>query len=593
MSAAATPTYEWKAPPWRTLERAVFKLQRRIYRAADRGDRRTVHRLQRLLLRARAARLLAVRRVSQDKRGKRTAGVDGVKALTPTARLALAEALVLPVTAMPTRRVWIPKPGTHDQRPLGIPTMRDRAAQALAALALEPEWEARFESNSYGFRPGRSAHDAMAAIFHGLRAKAKYVLDADITTCFDRIDHQALLQKLQTTPTLRRAIRAWLRAGVVDGRELFPTEAGTPQGGVASPLLANIALHGLETAITSAYPGTTWQDGEHQSWRPIVVRYADDLVILHPDETVILEIRQRVTDWLREMGLELHPGKTRIVHSLHEYDGQPPGFDFLGFSVRQHPVGKTHAPKRGSRAGGRLGFTALTTPSTAARRRHSDRIRTIVQAHKAAPQAALIQALSPTIRGWSQYYATVASSRTFAAMDSRVFQSLRRWALRRHPRKSRHWCMAKYWRLERGRWDFGPPGGSILAKHRATHHRQHVKVQGTRSPFDGDWVYWSVRLGRHPELPRRVARLLQQQHGRCARCTLFFRDGDLPEIDHVIPRRLGGSDAYANWQLLHQHCHDQKTAADAVTVPMTTDPITEEPDEGKLSRPVLQAGGGR
>ena len=189
MSAAATPTYEWKALPWRKLERAVFKLQRRIYRAADRGDRRTVHRLQRLLMRARAARLLAVRRVSQDNRGKRTAGVDGVKALTPPQRLALAEDLVLPVKAMPTRRVWIPKPGTNDQRPLGIPTLRDRAAQALAALALEPEWEARFESNSYGFRPGRSAHDAISAIFHGLRSKAKYVLDADITKCLEPSSH--------------------------------------------------------------------------------------------------------------------------------------------------------------------------------------------------------------------------------------------------------------------------------------------------------------------------------------------------------------------------------------------------------------------
>lgn len=198
MSAATTPTYEWKALPWRNLERGVFKLQRRIYRASSRGDRKAVHRLQRLLLRSRAAKLLAVRRVSQDNRGKRTAGVDGVKALTPPQRLALAEDLALPEHAPPVRRVWIPKPGTSEQRPLGIPTLRDRAAQALAKLALEPEWEARFEPNSYGFRPGRSAHDAIVAIVLGLCRKAKYVLDADIAKCFDRIDQQALLQKLQT-----------------------------------------------------------------------------------------------------------------------------------------------------------------------------------------------------------------------------------------------------------------------------------------------------------------------------------------------------------------------------------------------------------
>jgi len=152
--------------------------------------------------------------------------------------------------------------------------------------------------------------------------------------------------------------------------------------------------------------------------------------------------------------------------------------------------------------------------------------------------------------------------------------------------------MRKYWRLERGRWDFGVRGGPALVHHRATHHRHHVKVQGARSPFDGDWVYWSTRLGRHPELPRRVAWLLRRQRGRCARCGLYCRDGDLPEIDHVLPRSAGGPDGYANWQLLHRHCHDQKTAEDAVAVSVTEDPIIEEPDEGKLSRPVLKAGGG-
>jgi RNA-directed DNA polymerase len=276
MSAAHTPTYEWKALPWRKLERAVFKLQQRIHRAAKRGDRKTVHRLQRLLLRSRAAKLLAVRRVSQDNRGKRTAGVDGVKALTPPQRLALAATLTLPEKARPTRRIWIPKPGSTEHRPLGIPTLRDRAAQALVKLALEPEWEARFEPNSYGFRPGRSAHDAIVALVLGLCRKAKYVLDADIAKCFDRIDQPALLQKLQTLTVLRRAIRAWLRAGVLDGGEWFPTEAGTPQGGVLSPLLANVALHGLETAIVAAYPRSIRRDGEHQGWQPIVVRYADD-----------------------------------------------------------------------------------------------------------------------------------------------------------------------------------------------------------------------------------------------------------------------------------------------------------------------------
>jgi RNA-directed DNA polymerase len=246
MSTVARPVHEWKDLPWRTIERQVFKLQKRIYQASKRGEVKTVHSLQRLLMRSWSARCLAVRQVTQDNRGKRTAGVDGVKTVAPPARLALARTLGVRPKAQPVRRVWIPKPGSDEKRPLGIPTMRDRAAQALAKLALEPEWEARFEPNSYGFRPGRSCHDAIEAIFCAIRFKAKYVLDADIAKCFDRIDHTALLNKLRTFPRLRRAIRAWLKAGVIDGPELFPTAEGTPQGGVISPLLANIALHGLE-----------------------------------------------------------------------------------------------------------------------------------------------------------------------------------------------------------------------------------------------------------------------------------------------------------------------------------------------------------
>jgi RNA-directed DNA polymerase len=185
MSTAAMPVDEWKHVPWQQVERTVFKLQTRIYRAARRGDVTAVRRLQRLLVTSRSAKLLAVRRVTQDNRGKRTAGVDGVRSLAPPARLALARSLCLSAKARPLRRVWIPKPGSSEQRPLGIPTLRDRAAQALLKQVLEPDWEARFESNSYGFRPGRSAHDALEAVWGGIRGKHKYVLDADIRKCFD------------------------------------------------------------------------------------------------------------------------------------------------------------------------------------------------------------------------------------------------------------------------------------------------------------------------------------------------------------------------------------------------------------------------
>jgi len=210
----------WNQIPWRQLEKQVFKLQNRIYRASQRDDVKTVRKLQRLLLKSWAAKCLAVRRVTQDNQGRRTAGIDGVKSLTPPERLRLVNTLSLNAKATPLRRIWIPK--TNGQRPLSIPTLQDRARQALVKLALEPEWEARFEPNSYGFRPGRSCHDAIEAIFLAIRFKPKYVLDADIAQCFDKIAQDKLLDKLNTFPTLRRQIRAWLKAGVLDGNQLFP-----------------------------------------------------------------------------------------------------------------------------------------------------------------------------------------------------------------------------------------------------------------------------------------------------------------------------------------------------------------------------------
>jgi RNA-directed DNA polymerase len=235
MNATARPAYEWKDLPWRAIERRVFKLQTRIYRVSAHGKVKTVHKLQRLLMQSWSAKCLAVRRVTQDNRGKKTAGIDGVASLTPPQRLQLVGDLDLARKARPVRRVWIPKPHSAEQRPLGIPVLADRATQALVKLGLEPEWEAKFEPNSYGFRPGRSCRDAVQAILLTIKAQDHWVLDADIRKCYDRIDQEALLQKLGTYPTLRRAIRQWLKAGVLDGDQLFPTEEGTPQGGVRAP----------------------------------------------------------------------------------------------------------------------------------------------------------------------------------------------------------------------------------------------------------------------------------------------------------------------------------------------------------------------
>jgi RNA-directed DNA polymerase len=550
MSTTEGLVYEWQGLDWRSIEQQVFKLQKRIYQAAQRKDLKTVRRLQRLLLRSWAARCLAVRRVTQDNRGKRTPGVDGISALKPAERLALAQDLKPTSKVQPARRVWIPKSGTDEKRPLGIPTIRTRAEQTLVKLALEPEWESRFEPNSYGFRPGRSCHDAIEAIFISIHQRPKYVLDADISKCFDTIDHTALLQKLHTLPSLRRILRAWLKAGVLEEGQWTPTAAGTPQGAPCSPLLANIALHGMEEAIDAAFP---------KRHAPMVIRYADDLVVLHSDLAAIEKAQAILMTRLAELGLELKPSKTRITHTLDPYQGNL-GFDFLGFHIRQHRVGKTHTGR--SSKGRPLGFKTIITPSPTAIQRHYAALRDLIDQYQAASQEQLIGRLNPLIRGWAQYNATVVSKRTFSRLDHLVFRKLLHWAYHRHSGKSRRWIVHKYWRLETGRWTFAPKQGTPLATHAQTPIERHIKVKGDATPFNGDWLYWATRLGRDPETPARIARLLKRQKGQCARCGLYFQIGDRIELDHIQPTAQGGTDHFENWQLLHGHCHDQKTTED-------------------------------
>lgn len=239
----------WSDINWRNVERYVFKLQTRIYAASRQGDIRRVRKLQRTLMMSWSNRVLAVRRVTQDNQGRNTAGVDGIKTLSPENRCKLVGQLKLTGKSKPTRRVWIPKPGKAEKRPLGIPTMYDRALQGVVKAALEPEWEAHFESNSYGFRPGRSCHDAIKQIKNCIQSKAKYVLDADIAQCFDRINHIELLNRLGQQGIVKKQTAAWLESGVIDQGVFTAISEGTPQGGVISPLLANIALHGLEQVI--------------------------------------------------------------------------------------------------------------------------------------------------------------------------------------------------------------------------------------------------------------------------------------------------------------------------------------------------------
>lgn len=561
-------TEEWRSINWLKLERRVYKLQKRIYQASKRGDVKTYRRLQKTLMNSWSARVLAVRRVTQDNCGKKTAGVDGVKSLTPKQRLVLVNKLKLGSKVSPTRRIWIPKPGKDEKRPLGIPTMKDRALQALVLQALEPEWEARFEPNSYGFRTGRSCHDAIESIFNCIRYKPKFVLDADISNCFDRINHSALLKKLNTSPTTRRQIRAWLKAGVMDNKQLFPTSEGTPQGGTISPLLANITLHGMENRIKQAFPKSKIiKKGKYSGYQPgaILIRYADDFVVLHEDINVVQKCQEIISEWFKDYGLELKPSKTKLTHTLSNFKGQKPGFNFLGFNIRQFPKGKYNTGK--NTKGERLGFKTIITPSRDKIKSHYDQLARVIDTHKAAPQAALIKKLNPIIRGWANYFATVISKEIYAFLDDLVYRKLVSWAKFRHPKKSKRWVASKYWHSVDGdNWVFATKNNGEthirLLDHAHIKIVRHIKVKGESSPYDGNLVYWSTRMGNNPEMPKRVSSLLKWQKGKCTHCGLYFRENDVMEIDHIIPKSQDGKDEYKNWQLLHRHCHDTKTAKD-------------------------------
>ena len=572
----------WDSINWQQIDRYVYKLQKRIFAASRRGEIKKVRKLQKTLMNSWSCKVLAVRRVTQDNRGKKTAGVDGVKSLSPVARMKLVGQLQLTGKSKPTRRVWIPKPGKDEKRPLGIPTMYDRALQGVVKAALEPEWEALFEASSYGFRPGRSCHDAIEHIRVAIQSKAKYVLDADIAKCFDRINHIKLLQKVGHIGKVRQQIKAWLKSGVIDQGVFTATSDGTPQGGVISPLLANIALHGMEKMLKDFARTIDMRREEFPSrqvsWQRKVrslnfIRYADDFVVTHQDLYVITRCRDLISEWLKDIGLELKPSKTRIAHTLYSElsEDKKAGFNFLGYHIRQYPAGKYVTAHKTN--GDILGFKTIINPSPESCKKHQESIRNVVKKHKHSPQALLIRELNPIIRGWCNYYnfSDASTTNKFVLQDYLVFKKLRAWG--RYRCKNLNTAYEKYFtKIGSKNWIFATKEGNAnpfrLLFHRdfGSSSTDYVKVKGDKSPYDGNLVYWSTRMGRHLEMPTSKAYKLKKQKGKCNWCGLHFREGDILEEDHIIATALGGKNIYDNLQLLHGHCHDEKTALDMVEI---------------------------
>jgi RNA-directed DNA polymerase len=455
---------QWENIDWDKVEKHVNRLQTRIAKAVRKGKWNLVKRLQYLLTQSHYAKLLAVKKVNQNQ-GKRTAGVDGETWSSPKAKMKAALGLTdKKYKAKPLKRVFIEKPGKKKKRPLGIPTMYDRSMQALYAMALDPIAETLGDRRSFGFRKFRSAHDACEYAFHYLSRKNSpvWVLEGDIKGCFDNISHQWLLDNILLDKTI---LRQFLKAGYIFERQLFPTDAGTPQGGIISPILANMTLDGIEKMLVDKYKTKNGKINREVSAKHKVffLRYADDFIVTANTEEIAKEVKELIKDFLKERGLELSEEKTLITHIDN-------GFDFLGWNFRKYK--------------GKL----LVKPAKKSIDKITENISDTIKRGKSWKQEDLIKTLNPKITGWANYHRSVVSSEIFHTLDSRIWGMLWHWAKRRHPEKSKRWIADKYWHsIGRRKWVFSE-GTKQLNLLSDTKIVRHVKLKIDMNPhLDKDY----------------------------------------------------------------------------------------------------------
>jgi len=550
-SASFDGMKNWHDLDWAWIQQTVRKTQLKIAQATGEGNRRRVKRLQRLLTHSFYGRCLAVRRVTEN-RGRKTPGVDGETWGTPQAKLQAVGRLSKKrgYRPKPLRRVWIPKPGKPEKRPLGIPTMLDRAMQALYLQALEPVIESTSDPKSYGFRPDRSTADAMVELFHLLSPQTApvWILEGDIKGFFDNINHEWLCRNV---PMDRTVLRKWLKAGVIDRRQLMATEAGTPQGGIISPCLANATLNGLETQL-KRHLAQKLGVMKARKIKVQCVRYADDFVVTAASKELLEEeVKPWVEQFLSVRGVALSREKTQTVH-IHQ------GFDFLGWNFRKY------VPKSPYR-----NVKLLIKPSKKNVMAFYRKVGEIIKNSGALTQEALIGQLNPVLKGWAQYHSPVVAKQTFSKLDSLIFWRLWRWAKRRHSKKSADWIRNKYFRSIGGQnWVFAHPykNGKGEQQFRRLYRLaetaivRHKRLPGEYQPYDAThelkWEALRVKRMQHKLRYRgQILSIFRRQKGLCALCGHAINRETGWHDHHVIRRVDGGTDTLKNRVLLHPNCH--------------------------------------
>jgi RNA-directed DNA polymerase len=532
---------DWHAIDWKVANHNVRRLQARIVKATQEKRWGKVKALQRLLTHSFSGKALAVRRVTENQ-GKNTPGVDKVTWNTPHKKINAVYSLrQRDYHPQPLRRIYIPKKNGK-KRPLGIPVMKCRAMQALYLLALDPVAETTADPNSYGFRPQRSTADAIEQCFKALSKgySPQWILEGDIKGCFDAISHDWLLTHI---PMEKVILRKWLKAGYMEKHVLYPTEEGTPQGGIISPVLANMTLDGLERKLMGLFPKTTVPG---IAAKVNFIRYADDFIVTASSKELLEhEVKPIIETFMKERGLELSTEKTCITQIED-------GFDFLGQNVRKYKTRKRHK--------------LLIKPAKKNVHAHLEKIRDIVKKNKTLPAGKLILILNPIIRGWAQYHQHAVSADIFSSVDDEIYQRLRRWMKRRHPKKSNEWITKKYFKTVDGdNWVFyGEVDGQEyrLAKTTCIPIKRHVKVKAEANPYDLEWeTYYEKRLDVHIvdtlKGKRWLIHLWKEQNGLCPMCQQKITKITGWHSHHIEWRSKGGSDTAENRVLLHPTCHQQ------------------------------------